>query len=665
MRFTKMYISGYGRFTDREFCFGEGLNLIYGPNEAGKSTILKFILAMLYGHKKPGLRRASYLEEQETMLPWQGEAFGGTLEYVVGDIAYRVERDLRKEREEVRIFELAGGRELTREFPVDIRRENLFAEAHLGLNRTLFEQTTCVRQLGLMGDSAQAGELATRLLNLQSAGDEETSVQRALSCLQAGLDEIGSPKAPSRPYARAAQRIKELGKLIAALRAEREGLMEHEAALSLARTGNRKLAGGTEGSVGILQSLGPKVLQGQWERAMKLAQRLEELTLQIRNLAAFREFPWQYRDELLQLIARAEELGGGLPERESLYQAPKARPEKQVEELKAKLGELQERERKLHAAGTGWKGKLKWLPGAAITAGAACSFLAVQVNPWFWLGAGAAGVWAVLAFWGQGRIERELHRLREEIKWVQVNQRAADILNMAGAPDPEAFLSGCRQRKAWEEARSEHQQVWEHLKSILAAAINGLEDRVEEFNRVGRELLDAARELEEAQAELERLTQEREALELAARCIQEASGEIHRDFAPRLNARIGTLVKAVTGGRYSQVRVDGSLNLRVLAPETGRLAPLRALSSGTVDQFRLSLRLAVADLLTGGRGGLPLILDDSFVQWDDRRLEGALAHLLELARSNQVLLFTCQQREMNILSRWGREGKKYSFVNLH
>lgn len=665
MKFTRLYIRGYGCFADREFCFREGLNLIYGPNEAGKSTVLKFILAMLYGHKKPGLRRSSYLEEQEAMLPWQGEAFGGTMEYVAGDIGYRVERDLRKDREEVRVFELATGRELTGEFPVDSRRENLFAEVHLGLNRSLFEQTACVRQLGLKGGSAQAVELATRLLNLQSARDEEISVQRAISFLQAGLDGIGSSKAPSRPYARTAERIKELGKRVAELRAEREELMKYEAALSLARTGSRKLAGSAERPVFILKSIGPQVLQGQWERAMKLAQRLEDLTFQLRNLTAFREFPWEYRDELLQVTARAEELGGEIPGGERRYGKHKAGGEEQIRELEARLRELQDEEGKLHAAKTGWRGNLTRVLAVALTAGAVSLFLAVLVNPWFWLGAGAAGIRAVLAFWEQGRVERELNRLREEIKRIQVSKRAAEILHVAGVSDLEAFLSGCRQRKVWEEAVAEKEQVWEHLKSILAAAVNNLEDRVEEFNRVGQELLDAVRELEESQAELTRLSREREALELAVRCLQEASEEIHRDFAPRLNTRIGALIKEITGGRYSQVRVDRSLNLRVLAPETGRLVPLTALSSGTADQFSLSLRLAVAGLLTGGRGGLPLILDDSFVQWDDRRLEGALAHLLELARVNQILLFTCQQRELDILARLSREGEGYTVIHCN
>ena len=51
-------------------------------------------------------------------------------------------------------------------------------------------------------------------------------------------------------------------------------------------------------------------------------------------------------------------------------------------------------------------------------------------------------------------------------------------------------------------------------------------------------------------------------------------------------------------------------------------------------------RVAIADLVTGG--DLPLFLDDSFVQYDDRRLRSMLSLLVELGRSRQIILLTCQ-----------------------
>ena len=70
-------------------------------------------------------------------------------------------------------------------------------------------------------------------------------------------------------------------------------------------------------------------------------------------------------------------------------------------------------------------------------------------------------------------------------------------------------------------------------------------------------------------------------------------------------------------------------------------------SEGTIDQLYLALRLAVAEELTPDA---PLVLDDALVRFDDQRLAKALAVLAEEADSKQVVLFTCQSREKDILN---------------
>ncbi|MFZ3171607.1 MAG: AAA family ATPase [Carboxydocellales bacterium] len=660
MKITSLYIKGYGCFTDREFHFGEGLNLIYGPNETGKSTLLSFILAMLYGHKKPGLKRASYLEEQESMLPWQGEAFGGTLEYVVRGVGYRVQRDLHKDRERVELFEAVTGRELSGDFPQDSRRERLFAEAHLGLNRDLFLRTTCVRQsqagvankqMGGAEDGAGTSELAARLLNLQSTGDEEVSVQQALNCLQTRLEEIGSQKAPSKPYARTVLKVTEFTRRLTELKLKRDKLLQNESALSLTKTAIRELDSGSTDPLKCLKKLGPEVLAGQWQRVWEFAQRWAKISIEIKGVQAFREFPGEYRDELLQLTARAEELDNEIPKTDEFKQQPKANA---ITNAKAKS-----------------IGYSPILLASVLVCCVGGALLAILYTPWFWIGVAGFGVVAVVtALWAlggsllQNNRSKELDRIEQQIRLTQLNKRVGELLQVAGVPDLEAYLSGCRKRYAWEELNRETKQINEYLQSILVAVQSGWAERVKELNQISQELAEVEGELDKANAELATLSQERAALELAAGCIREASEEVHRDFAPRLNARIGRLINDITQGRYNQVRVDGSLNLRVLTPETGSLVPLSSLSSGTVDQFNLALRIAVADLLTGGQGGLPLILDDCFGQWDDERLSGILAYLLEMAQDNQILLFSCQQREGNILAALNPREQGYKVLNL-
>ena len=104
--------------------------------------------------------------------------------------------------------------------------------------------------------------------------------------------------------------------------------------------------------------------------------------------------------------------------------------------------------------------------------------------------------------------------------------------------------------------------------------------------------------------------------------------------------------RAVTEGDYGALPEA----LRRAAEEAGELAPrpVLALSQGTADQLYLAVRLAVCQLCLPERP--PIFLDDALSAFDDRRLELALELLHELSGEQQILLFTCQKREGEILS---------------
>jgi uncharacterized protein YhaN len=93
--------------------------------------------------------------------------------------------------------------------------------------------------------------------------------------------------------------------------------------------------------------------------------------------------------------------------------------------------------------------------------------------------------------------------------------------------------------------------------------------------------------------------------------------------------------------------VDENLNLFMNTPT--KLVPVSQVSSGTMDQIYLALRLAAAKLIQSGHDQMPLIFDDSFVLYDDDRLKTALKWLAQ-AYGGQILIFTCHQREAQMLT---------------
>ena len=90
MILEKCYIAGFGRLIDQTFTFGPGLNEVLEDNGWGKTTFAVFIKAMFYGMEYAP--RRSGLTEREHYRPWGTAAYGGTLDFSMGEKKYRIER---------------------------------------------------------------------------------------------------------------------------------------------------------------------------------------------------------------------------------------------------------------------------------------------------------------------------------------------------------------------------------------------------------------------------------------------------------------------------------------------------------------------------------------------------------------------------------------------
>jgi len=148
-------------------------------------------------------------------------------------------------------------------------------------------------------------------------------------------------------------------------------------------------------------------------------------------------------------------------------------------------------------------------------------------------------------------------------------------------------------------------------------------------------------ELGAREADEMRLTRARDAAQIARGVIEQAKDEVHRNFAPHLNALAGPALAEITDRRYTEVAVDPKdFALRVRAPENAATLEMTALSTGTREQLYLSLRAATAQALSTGDERVPLLLDDALAHADERRLAAAVGHLAKIAKRQQVLLFT-------------------------
>ena len=80
MKIKNLKINGFGKIKDKEISLTEGINVIYGENEAGKSSMLKFITAMLYGASKN--KNGREISDFDRFKPWKFDEFSGKIKYI-------------------------------------------------------------------------------------------------------------------------------------------------------------------------------------------------------------------------------------------------------------------------------------------------------------------------------------------------------------------------------------------------------------------------------------------------------------------------------------------------------------------------------------------------------------------------------------------------------
>ena len=146
-----------------------------------------------------------------------------------------------------------------------------------------------------------------------------------------------------------------------------------------------------------------------------------------------------------------------------------------------------------------------------------------------------------------------------------------------------------------------------------------------------------------------KLNQRKQALELAQDKLDELAKGVYRDFSMALNRKTSEILKEITGGKYSMIMIDDKLKMHLYTGE--RKIGIEQVSRGTIEQIYFALRMAAGEILYEEE--YPVILDDTFVFYDDVRLENTLRWLKRTKK--QVIIFTCQKREEEILKKLGLE----------
>jgi DNA repair exonuclease SbcCD ATPase subunit len=234
-------LDGFGKLVDRTFVFDPHFTVVFGPNEAGKSTFASAIVALLYGVGRK--------DERDGWRPWAGGRYGGALRYALTDgRIFEIQRDFERDPKGVRVFDESGN---DVSVDVSIGKYVVPGQAHLKIPLEVFLNAACVRQGQAEIDGARAERISTVLAQALDGGPREDAALGAINSLDEAIAKhVGTKRAtvntPLRDCQGAAaetearatevrRRLRELDDLRARLQAERErvehldfALQEHD-----------------------------------------------------------------------------------------------------------------------------------------------------------------------------------------------------------------------------------------------------------------------------------------------------------------------------------------------------------------------------------------------------------------------------------------------------
>jgi len=256
MRLTRIEIEGFGTLQGMDLRFGPRMNLVVGPNEAGKSTLQEAIVTGLYGLQSGGRARAALAEHADRWRPWQGGNFGLALELELEDgTQLRVERDL--DAEMVRVVDIRTGAELGDRFDVDAAP---LGRQLLGVSRDIYTNTACISRSEVMR-LEDAGSIKEAIVALADSAHPDRTAQRVLDRLrQERAHRIGKPRGRSGPLHDLGNRLTELERQLTAARQARAAVDE------LAQK-RETVAALTDAELGIVQTLEAALLGSRLEDA--------------------------------------------------------------------------------------------------------------------------------------------------------------------------------------------------------------------------------------------------------------------------------------------------------------------------------------------------------------------------------------------------------------
>ena len=624
----------FGTLDGEQLRLDTGLNIIYAPNESGKSTWCAFLRAMLYGIDTSQRARAGFVPDKQKYAPWSGKPMAGELELEQDGKRITIRRWTEAKSAPMRAFSAVY---TGTDIPVPGLTATDAGEQLTGVSAEVFQRSAFIGQGGLVVTGTP--ELERRISAIVTSGEEASSYTEADAQLRAWLRRrSGQHGALPELEQRIADTETQLHRL------ERNAQEQAACAAELRETEAE------------LQTVTDQMNAArQRQRRAALSSMGEEKT----NLRTLEQALEQARRDAAAKRTALEQTHFGV-------QTPD------------EAGETAERDaqRAQALSNTAAHGGKPYFWIAALVLAALCAVLGYLVaQPLYYAAialAAAAIVLLIVAANGRQRAQQASAALGKLLRSYGAQDAdgiyyQAEVHRAAYRACAAAMETERRAAAALEDAREHQCETHERLLQSLdfesgtgeAAALyqrrSALESVRTRLRTQQAQLTGAALAIGDPMAlgsEHAQLLEQRDALErqyaalaLAIETLGRADAELQSRFSPQLAQKAADYMDYLTGGRYDELVLARDLSAKARSADDPTPRDTAYLSAGTADLLYLSVRLALCELTCPTDDPCPLVLDDTLVNFDDARAKRAMALFREIAQHRQVILFTCHERD--------------------
>lgn len=633
MIIKEIQLTNFGKFNHKNVSLEPGLNIIYGENEAGKTTLHTFIRGMLFGIEKQR-GKASGRDVYSKYEPWENPSnYQGIMRIENDGTNYRIERNFNREHRLFRVINEDEGIELT-----DEQIEELFA----GLDESCYYNTISISQLGSVTDKELEVILKNYAANLGATKSMEIDIKEAFSDL-----DIQKKKIITENKIGEEDIIKKSVKLTT----EQLEITERE---------QHKIISSIEQKKENVNHL----LEKKKELSALDKKRLEELAKQNERKDKLYQDAISYTNEVEKYSNQLEQIKNHKKELESSLLEKGIDSHETMEALMDKIMNKSNM-------------PVTFVILALAFVGAAIGFVVgnlqfITIKEYYMRPAICMGIAFILFVLAIIRYCFKKKHKKRKFEILKELRLTSDKLE--AAKHEEIYVR--RQLETKQEALNQTQEIIKQEENTQVSS-DDYSDEIREIEAQERTLNDGVskaqfaleqkkeneieleKRIEELKRRLENIKKAKEeihAIEEAKRNIEEIANEIRSSFGKRLNKQASYYMSKITNGKYDNITIDERLNITINNKKS--LIPSSRLSKGTIEQVYMALRLAAADIIFE-KDKKPILLDDAFVMYDNKRMGNTLKFMAE--SMEQVVLFSCHTREKVMADKLNLE---YNFIKL-